>query len=173
MRKITAGFGCSVDNYIAGRDGAVDWLRWDEEVAQIAAEYWKTIDTVIMGGRTYEAAVAMGTTSYPGAANIVFSRTLPAPASPDVRVVRDDAVEFVNRLKHSEGAGICVMGGGALVSSLLDAGLIDELGLNIHPILLGSGIPVFQGVAHTVHLECLSARQLANGCLYVLYRVMQ
>ena len=66
MRKVTFGVANSLDNYIARKDHAVDWLSWGEEVASITAEFWKTIDTVLVGRKTYQVALSSGTTAYPG-----------------------------------------------------------------------------------------------------------
>lgn len=171
MRTVTFGVGSSLDNYIARTDGAVDWLQWDDEVGAISGEYWKTIDTVVMGRKTYEVALRSGTTSYPGVRNVVFSRTMKESPSPGVEIVSEDAADFIRALKQQEGKGICVMGGGELAKSLFEAGLIDEVGLNIHPVILGSGIPLFYRMSHEVPLELKEQRVLKNGCVYVLYRV--
>jgi dihydrofolate reductase len=171
MRKVTFGVANSLDNFIAGEDHGVDWLLWDDEVAAVTAEFWKTIDTVVMGRKTYEVAVRMGTPAYPGVENYVFSRTLPAGPGNGVEVVAEDAAGFVRRLKETAGQGICVMGGGELAQSLLEADVIDEIGLNVHPVILGSGVPLFLPMSRPVDLELLASRPFPNGCLYVTYRV--
>jgi dihydrofolate reductase len=171
MRKVTFGGGNSLDNYIARRDDAVDWLRWSKEVQAVTAEFWKTIDTVVMGRRTYEVALSSGTTSYPGVKNYVFSRTLKASPDERVEIVSEDAAEFVRKLKAEEGKGICVMGGGLLAKSLFEADLIDEVGLNIHPVLLGSGIPLFHEMSRQIDLELAECKTFKNGCVYISYRV--
>ncbi len=76
MRKVTFGGANSLDNYFARKDNAVDWLLWTEEVSDIMAKFWKTIDTVLMGRRTYEVASQQSMSSYPGVKNYVFSRTM-------------------------------------------------------------------------------------------------
>jgi dihydrofolate reductase len=73
-------------------------------------------------------------------------------------------------LKEEEGKDICVMGGGVLAKSLFEAGLIDEVGLNIHPVLLGSGIPLFYEIPRQIDLELVKCQQLSNGCVVVTYR---
>jgi dihydrofolate reductase len=171
MRKVTFGGANSLDNYIARRDDAVDWLRWSKEVQAVTAEFWKTIDTVVMGRRTYEVALGSGTTSYPGVKNYVFSRTLKASPDEQVEIIADDAAEFVRKLKAEEGKGICVMGGGLLAKSLFEADLIDEVGLNIHPVLLGSGIPLFHEMSRQIDLELAECKTFKNGCVYISYRV--
>ena len=172
MRKMTFGGANSLDNYLARPDHAVDWLLWGDEVAGVMADYWKTIDTVLMGRKTYEVAARSGQEGgYPGVKNYVFSRTLAKDAGGGVTVVREDAAEFVRRLKQQDGKDICLMGGGELARSLFEAGLIDEIGFNIHPVLLGSGIPLFHPMSRQIDLELLECRQFKNGCVYVIYRV--
>jgi dihydrofolate reductase len=171
MRKVTFGLANSLDNFIARPDGAVDWLHWSKDVTAITAAFWKTIDTVLMGRKTYEAGLRYGTASYAGVKNYVFSRTLKASPGLPVEVVAEDAPTFVRKLKRRKGKGICVMGGGELAKSLFEAGLIDEVGLNVHPVLLGSGIPLFHRMSRQINLELLECRMLKGGCVYVLYRV--
>lgn len=171
MRKVTFGVGNSLDNYIARQNHGVDWLSWNEEVESISAEFWKTVDAVVMGRKTYEVAVKSGTTAYPGVRAYVFSRTMKKSSNKDVEIVSTDAVEFVRRLRAQQGKGICVMGGGELASSLLEANLIDEIGLNVHPVLLGSGIPLFLPIKRQINLKLLKNRTLKNGCVYLLYQI--
>lgn len=171
MRTVTFGAACSLDHYIARTDGAVDWLQWNDEVSAITGELWKTLDTVVMGRKTYEVGLQMGTSSYPGVKNYVFSRTLKESPDKNVQIIRDDASDFVARLKREPGKGICVMGGGELAWSLFEADLIDEVGANIHPVLLGSGIPLFHPMSRQMDLELRESRTLKNGCVYLLYRI--
>lgn len=172
MRTVTFGCANSLDNFIARPDGAVDWLRWSSEAGALMEELWRTIDTVVMGRKTYEAAVAAGMPAYPGVRSYVVSRTLRQEAHPAVTIVASDGAEFVRGLKAEEGGGICVMGGGVLGHSLLEAGLIDEIGANIHPVLLGAGVPLFHPQRRQVDLELRECRVLPGGCVYVLYRVI-
>jgi dihydrofolate reductase len=171
MRTVTFGAACSLDLYIARQDGSVDWLQWNDEVSAISGELWKTLDTVVMGRKTYEVGVQMGTTSYPGVKNYVFSRTLAESLDKDVQIIREDASDFVAALKREPGKGICVMGGGELARSLFEADLVDEVGLNIHPVLLGSGIPMFHTLSRQMSFELCENRTLKNGCVYLLYRI--
>ena len=171
MRKVTFGVANSLDNYIARKDHAVDWLLWGKEAASVTAKFWKTIDTVVMGRKTYEVALKSGTTSYPGVRNYVFSRTMQESRDEAVEIISEDAAGFVRKLKNQKGKGICVMGGGELAKSLFEANVIDEIGLNIHPVLLGSGIPLFLPMEHQLDLELLECKIFKNGCVLVTYRV--
>jgi dihydrofolate reductase len=174
MRKVTFGGASSLDNYFARENGAVDWLMWSDEAAEVMGEYWKTIDTVVMGRKTYEVAREMTKgkkNPYPDMKSYVFSRTLKAGKGEPVEIVSSDAVKFVRKLKKQAGKDICVMGGGELAHSFLEAGLIDEIGFNIHPVLLGSGVPLFHPMKRQIDLELLDCKRFKNGCVCVSYRV--
>jgi dihydrofolate reductase len=171
MRTVTFGAACSLDGFIARTDHRVDWLRWSRDVGAITGKFWKTIDTVVMGRKTFEVAMMNGGGAYPGVTNYVCSRTLKQTEHPAVEIVADDAGTFVAQLKKSKGKGICVMGGGELASALFNAHLIDEVGVNVHPLMLGSGIPMFPDVQQQIDLDLLESHQLEGGCVYVLYRV--
>ena len=101
----------------------------------------------------------------------VFSRTLRALDDPGVELVTSDAAEFVRNIKRQPGKAICLMGGGELARSLLAADLNDQIGLNIHPIVLGSGIPTFRDPGHRVRLTLSECRTLDGGCILANYKV--
>ena len=173
MRKVIFGGANSLDNFIARKDDAVDWLLWSKEVTQIMKDRWKTIDTIVMGRRTYEVAERSGHGSgnYPGVKTYVFSRTIKKRNSKALTFVASDAAAFVRRLKEEKGKDICVLGGGVLAKSLFEADLIDEIDFNIHPVLLGSGIPLFYEMSRQINLELKECRQLSSGCVFVSYNV--
>ena len=171
MRKVTFGGASSLDNFIARKDDSYDWILWCKEAGEYMRDYWKTIDAIVMGRRTYEVALRHGPLPvHKGMKTYIFSRTIKQPRKKQPTFVSEDVVEFVRRLKEEDGKDICVMGGGLLAKPLFEAGLIDEVGLNIHPILLGSGIPLFHEMREQIDLELVKCRQLPNGCVIVIYR---
>jgi dihydrofolate reductase len=173
VRKVTFGGANSLDNYLARPDHAVDWLMWSSEASAVMADYWKTIDTILMGRKTYEVALShsKGGAVYPGMRTYVFSRTLKAGTQGDVTIISSDAASFVRGLRNGKGKDICLMGGGELAKSLFEADLIDEIGFNIHPLLLGSGVPLFHAMTHQIDLELIECKTFKNGCVLVRYRV--
>jgi dihydrofolate reductase len=175
MRKVIYGGACSLDGFLAGRDGAVDWVHFSSDVEAIMRKTWAATDTILMGRKTWEFAVAAGGGGeMPGVTvtkTYVFSRTLAAVAGKDTELVTSDAGAFVRRLKAQPGKDIIVMSGGNLATSLLKAGVIDEVGLNIHPVLLGAGVPAFLDPGSRLNLELTECRQLEGGCVFVNYRV--
>ena len=171
MRRVIFGVASSLDNYIARNDHSIDWLMWGEEAAAALKEFWQGIDTVLMGRKTYEVAPSSGSQAYPGVTTYVFSRTLKRIAQGDARLVSEDVAAFVRELKHAEGKDIFLMGGGDFARSLFEAGLVDEIVLNIHPVLLGSGIPLFRELDRQIDLELVDCKPFRNGCVLVSYRV--
>jgi dihydrofolate reductase len=176
MRKVIFGGASSLDNFFARPDGSVDWLVWDDEVSRIMANFWPRIDCIVMGRKTYEVSLAMTSgdeakNPYGNIRTIVFSRTLEAGSASGVEIVNEDAGEFVRELKQQGGKDICILGGGDLASSLFEAGVIDEVGMNIQPVLLGAGIPAFYPMDRQVDLELIECRSLKSGSVYVTYRV--
>lgn len=170
-RSVVYGAAVSLDGFIAGANEEVDWLRWSQDVADISQATFADADTVLMGRRTYEAGVRAGMRAFPGARTIVVSRTLDPAAFPEVQIVRDDAVAFVRRLRAGPGRDIILMGGGALARPLIAAGLVDRIGINVQPIILGGGIPFLPDTGMRVPLELIESRVLADGCVYSLYGV--
>jgi dihydrofolate reductase len=188
MRKATFGCANSLDNYIAREDGSYDWLMWSNEVNEIMKEYWPRIDTIVMGRKTWDISRASAPKPkkkkstgakkqssdkpHPPMATYVFSKSLKAGKADDGAViVNDDPAKFVRELKKRDGKEICIMGGGELARPLLEAGVIDEVGVNIHPVLLGSGIPLFHKMSRQIDLELIECRPMKNGCVYMLYCV--
>jgi dihydrofolate reductase len=178
MRTVTYGAACSLDGFITDRGGAIDWLHFSPDVGDFMASYWATVDTIIMGRKTWEAAASQRddggseSAAMPGiTATYVFSRTLDRIDDPKVQLVKHDAGDFVRRLKGEPGKGICVLGGGDFGRSLLAEGLVDEVGLNIHPILLGGGVPLFLDAGRRIGLDLIESRVMEGGCVLARYRV--
>jgi dihydrofolate reductase len=184
MRSITYGGAVSLDGFLAGVDGSIDWLHFSKDVQQVMTDYWKDVDTILMGRKTYDVSVALSRPSAkkpskaksprrkePAMRTYVFSRTRKSIDDPAVELVASDAADFVRDLKGRPGKRVCLMGGGELAQSLLAAGLVDEIGLNIHPVLLGSGIPTFRDPGHRVKLTLTECRQLEGGCILARYIV--
>ena len=171
MRKLSYGGANSADNFLTGPDESIDWLRMTADVQQIIKESWRGVDTVLSGRKTFEFGQKMGGgPAMKDVRNIVFSRTL--ESVPDgTELVREDAVEFVRKLKAEPGGDIIVMGGGELGTALIEGGLVDEIGLNIHPVLLGQGTPLFRPLSRRVELELIEARAISQGCVLVRWRV--
>jgi dihydrofolate reductase len=184
MRKVKYFVANSLDNFIARKDGAVDWLFMEGDYGM--REFFASVDTMLIGRKTYEFALGQSAghkqksrskkaknkrTFCSSMRNYVFSRTMKNAPDEDVRIVSENAGEFVRNLKSEAGKDIWLMGGGELARSLFAENLVDEIGLNIHPVLLGSGIPLFPEIGHQIDLELVEHKVHPNGCVQVAYRV--
>src|SRR5215212_659607 len=162
MRKVTYGGAISLDGFLAGPDEEIDWLRYSDDAAKLAAESFRGVDAMLMGRKTWAFAQKMGGgPPLKGVTTYVFSRTLERVGGGAV-LVSEDAGEFVRRMKQEQGGGIVVMGGGELGSALLEAGLVDEIGFSVHPILIGGGVPAFTPFNHRIALELIETRAIAE-----------
>lgn len=151
MRKVKYFVANSLDNFIARPDGGVDWL-FNDGTDYGMAEFFRSIDCVLLGPKTYEVAIAHNQPQRKsrkakkkagfsvGMKSYVFSRTLKADPKDDFTIVSKNAGAFVRKLKKEAGKDIWLMRGGELAGSLLGEGVVDQLSLNIHPVMLGEGI---------------------------------
>lgn len=178
MRKVIFGGANSLDNFIARDDGSYDWLIFDSEVTELMQDLWSRFDCMVMGRKTYDVATRGQKPSkkpkknpYGDIETYIFSRTLEPGKRDGVEFVATDPGEFVAKLKKKKGKDIMVMGGGELGTCLLEAGVVDEIGFNIQPVLLGSGVPLFHKLERQIDLELIEHKVMRSGCVYVLYRV--
>lgn len=152
MRKVVYGCAMSLDGYIAGPNGEYDWIVMDPDVdfAALMARF----DTFLIGRKTYEAMQKMGEAAppAPGIRNIVFSRTLKPSDCPQA-TLSDDPEGVVADLRKKPGKDIAIFGGGDLFRSLLAAGLVDEVAVNVVPALLGGGVPLLPAPADRARLK--------------------
>ena len=178
MRIVTYVGAVSLDGFLADVDGAIDWLHFSKDVQEAMANYWKNVDTVLMGRKTYALTVpAPGEKRkgphMPKVKTYVFSRALKEIENSEVELVREGASEFVRRLKGLPGRELCLLGGGELAQSLMAAGLVDRVRLNIHPVLLGAGTPAFRDTGARVKLRLTEGRAIEGGCVLANYEVLR
>jgi len=172
MRKIIVYVATSADGFIARPDGDVGWLDRPRVAGNYGMnEFYRSIDTVLMGRKTYEKGLKLGQTSYPGKRNFVFSRTMPQSAAREVEIIAGDAAKFARDLRTTPGKHIWLVGGGELIASLLDFGQVDEFIIHVIPILIGEGIPLVAPRHRAAPLALVSARSFPDGVAQLHYRV--
>ncbi len=106
MRKVTFGGANSLDNYFARTDNAVDWLMWSDEAAAVTMDFWNSIDTVLLGRKTYEVALKNSkgeSESFPGIKSYIFSRTLKEVADKRVEIISEKRGRVSSRFEKSRG----------------------------------------------------------------------
>ncbi|MFZ0200103.1 MAG: dihydrofolate reductase family protein [Candidatus Sulfotelmatobacter sp.] len=170
MRRIRYGVAASLDGFIAGPNGEVDWITLDPEVD--FAEIWAQFDTLLMGRRTYEVAVQrLSEAAFVGITSAVFSRTLQQEQHPKVKVVPELTREWVTSLKAQTGKDVWLMGGSSLFRSFLDSGYVDRIDVMVIPVVLGAGIPLLPPPYSPTKLKLLSNRVYRSGRLSLAYEV--
>jgi len=183
MGKVIYSMGTSLDGFIAGPDGEIDWSAPDEERHRFHNEQTREVAAHLLGRRLYEEMLYWETADRnPSAAEheiefariwrsqpkIVFSRTL-EQVEGNARLVRDGVGEEVVRLKEQPGGDLSV-GGAGLASTLVELDLIDEYRLFVSPVVLGAGTPYFPPLEQRVDLELVETRTFGSRVVYLRYR---
>jgi dihydrofolate reductase len=185
VRKLIYSMGVSLDGFIAGPDGEIDWSAPDEELHRFHNQQARETDAYLYGRRLYEVMIpwetAAETPSAPESAlefariwkdtpKIVFSKTL-ENVEGNARLVSDNPAEEVARLKEEPGKELAV-GGAGLASTFIELGLIDEYRLFVSPVVLGRGTPFFPPLDEKINLELVETRTFGSRVVYVRYRRM-
>lgn len=172
-RRIRYQVAASLDGFLTGPNGEIDWIPMDPEIdfAALFAQF----DTMLVGRRTFEALTAQGNAGTGGAFGMttyVFSRTLVQKDHPDVTIVDDGLAETIAALKAKPGKDIWLFGGGDLFRSLAALHLVDTVELAVCPTLLGGGLPVLPSPADRIPLELTGQRVYSKtGTVMLEYRL--
>jgi dihydrofolate reductase len=171
-RKIIALIASSADGFIARSDGSVDWLDRPAPKGHYGmAAFYKSIDTILWGRKTYDVALEFQKKGVPGSAfdpnvkNYLFSRTSSLSPVSGVELVKEPVKSFATRLRRQKGKNIWMMGGAGLIASFLDAGEIDEFKIHVIPVFIGEGIPLIAPARRTVPLKLLASKKYSDGVL--------
>jgi dihydrofolate reductase len=172
-RKFIVYMTVSADCFIARPDGDFSWLDRPRPKGNYGmAEFYRSIDTCVLGRKTYDLAVKFGKAdAYAGKKNYVFSRTLSKAASPKVSIVSEDVPVFAERLRSEKGKHIWLVGGGELVASFLDSGQVDEFIIHIIPKMIGEGIPLVAPHHRDLRLKLLATKRFPDGVVGLHYAI--
>jgi len=174
QRKVIVHIATSVDGFIARPDGDLEWLtsRPAPKGFYGMNDFMKSIDTTILGRKTYEASLQMGAKFDSKSRYIVFTRQSPPDEAPSgVEFVSDAIGVFVSRLCEQPGKNIWLMGGGDLIASFLDERAIDDFVISVVPVFIGDGIPLIARRHRHMPLELDSVERFDDGLVQLHYRV--
>ena len=170
MRRILYRVAASLDGYIAGPNGEIDWIVHDPSVD--FASIYSGFDSVLLGRRTYELTRQPGAPAWPPGWRIyVFSRTLTQVDDPAVTVVGTNVSAVVRDLRKLPGRDIWLFGGGSLFATLLAAGLVDQLEVAVMPVLLGGGTPLVGAEAGRSRLTLTRSHASPSGIVNLRYEI--
>ena len=180
---VTVHMAASLDGFIARRDGRVDWLETSDQydggevmAPEFVAEFLKSIDCYVMGSRTYETAMNFEAAgqgwAYGGKPTFVLTnRNLPK-VRPTVEFLSGDLREIVDQKLRREFSSIWIVGGGALCGDCLRLGLVDEVRVSLMPVVIGEGIPFFQGIGKDVALHLKEVKAYRSGMVALRHQVV-
>ena len=169
MRNVVLGLGISLDGYIARLNGAVDFLFMPKDYSM--ADFFATIDTAIMGRKTYDDALKMGGGGFGDSkmTSYVFSHSQPPGERGGVTFVNESPKSFVENLRKHPGKNIWLMGGGELARDFLKDDVVDELYIGIVPVLIGEGLPLFPSVFPQREFTLLENKTFSKGLIALKY----
>lgn len=174
-RKIVVSIAMSTDGFIARPDGDVAWLdRTGPKRDYGMTKFFKTIDTILWGRKTYDKGIEMGMKSTDfgkKTKNYLFSRRPRKRLLTGFEWTSEPVKTFAQRLRAQPGKDIWMMGGGELIASFLDEGEIDEFRIHVIPILIGEGIPLIHPRHFSIPLKLLSTKAFPDGIVELNYRV--
>jgi len=169
MRKIILQLAVSLDGYIEGPNGEFDWCFTDQDYGMSA--FFKRIDSVFYGRKTYELVLRMESEAPPGFPKLkeyVFSNTMDKVREEAV-LIKGDIKAEVEKIKNEKGRDIWLFGGADLISSLMNLQLVDQIILAVHPVILGGGKALFKAIGERTWLTLTDHKIYPNGLVFLTY----
>ena len=172
MRKVILGLAVSLDGYIEGPNGEYDWCFTDQDYGM--SDFFKRVDAIFIGRKTYQKTLTMEEegSGFPQLQEYVFSNTL-SKVKEGASLIKGNIKEEVLHIKQQPGKGIWLFGGGELTSSLMNLGLVDEIGLAVHPVLLGGGKPLFNNIKDRISLILVETKTYDSGLVALTYQLKE
>lgn len=185
MRKIISFMHISLDGFVAGPNGEMDWIKVDEEIFDHVGKRISKGDTALYGRVTYDMMEGYWPTAgdsptaskhdiehsqwYKNAHKVVLSKKLAGKNLTNTTVISDDILYRINEIKQKGSEDILLFGSPTATHSLIQLGLIDGYWLFVNPIVLGQGIPLFKGIKDKEQLKLLATKQFTNGVTELNY----
>ncbi|MES2652065.1 MAG: dihydrofolate reductase family protein [Bacteroidota bacterium] len=185
MRNLIFFMHTSLDGFVAGLNGEMDWIKVDEEIFDFVVPMTDKADAALYGRVTYEMMQNYWPTAgehpnaskhdkehsawYNKVAKIVLSKTLSEEGLDNTTVISDKLAANINKIKEKDGKNILIFGSPRASHSLLSQDLIDEFWLFVNPVLLGQGIPLFKGVTEATKLKLLETKTFSCGVIALHY----
>jgi dihydrofolate reductase len=181
VRKVSAFIFLTLNGYFKGPNGDISWHRHGAEENQYAVDSMKSGNTLLFGRVTYEMmagywptplamkndpVVAAGMNH---ADKVVFSRTLKKADWQNTRLIREDAVKAIKKMKRMPGKDMTILGSGSILAQFAEYGLIDEFEIMVDPVVLGEGTPIMKGVKHKLDLMLTGTRTFKSGVVLLSY----
>lgn len=186
MRTLKLQVQMTIDGFISGVNGEMDWLtfNWSDDLKEFVGKLTNSVDTIVLGRKLAEGFIPHWTASFNSAEpqegaekfvmtpKVVFTQTLEKSEWERTVLAKGNLVEEINALKKQEGGDIIAYGGGTFVASLLKEKLIDELNLFVNPVAIGNGMPIFQALTENQHYQLIAAKAFECGIVVLTYKTV-
>jgi dihydrofolate reductase len=185
MRKLIFFIHTSLDGFVAGINGEMDWINTDDAMFDFVATMTNKADTALYGRVTYDMMQSYWPTAgeqpnaskhdkehsawYNKVSKVVLSKTISEKGLDNTKVIADELADNVNKIKKQDGKNILIFGSPTASHSLLSLGLIDEFWLFVNPVLLGNGIPLYKGTTETTKLKLIETQTFSLGVIALHY----
>jgi len=185
MRKIISFMHMSLDGFVAGPAGEMDWIKVDEEIFDYVGKRISEGDTALYGRVTYQMMESYWPTAaekptatrhdiehskwYCNVQKVVLSKTMKDENLTNTRIISDNISDRINEIKQEEGTDILLFGSPTATHTLIQLNLIDGYWLFVNPIILGRGIPLFADIKDKIKLTLLNSRQFTSGVTELNY----
>ena len=185
MRKVTVFNFVTLDGCFEGQKGDISWHRHGEEESEYSTENLKSGNTLLFGRVTYEMMASfwptpMAIENFPivaegmnKAEKIVFSRTLKKVEWNNTRLVKDNIVEEIKKMKQTPGKDMTLLGSGSVLTQFAEQGLIDEYQIMVDPVVIGDGTPIFKDIKNKLDLKLTGTRTFASGVVLLCYQPVE
>jgi dihydrofolate reductase len=171
MRKVILNVAVSLDDFIEGPKGEYDWCFMDQDYGM--TDFFKRIDAIFFGRMSYELVLKTGGSDFRNMKWYVFSTTLKDSKDKNTVIIDKDVAARVHQIKTEPGKDIWLFGGASLLTTFMNEGLVDELALAVHPILLGSGKTLFQNISKRIGLQLIDSKTYDSGLQQLFYDVVR
>jgi len=168
MRRIILNVAITLDGFIEGPNGEIDWCFTDQDYGM--DDFLNRIDTIFFGRKSYELMLGMEKNPFPDKIKYVFSRSAKSVGE-NARIIGDDVDRAVRKILAKPGKDVWLFGGSSLAAFFLNDGWIDEMQLSVHPVLLGGGKPLFELINRRVSLKLTDAKSYPTGLVQLFYRL--
>jgi dihydrofolate reductase len=185
MRKLVLFMHTSLDGFVAGLNGEMDWIHVDEDMFEYAGKQTDQADTALYGRVTYQMMESYWPTAgdqpaatkhdkqhsswYNKVAKVVLSRTMKGAKLPNTKVISDNVSNEIIQLKQATGQDILIFGSPTAAHTLMTENLIDDYWLFVNPLLLGQGIPLFKGIKDKIKLKLVTSNTFTSGVVCLHY----
>jgi dihydrofolate reductase len=171
MLKLILSLAVSLDGFIEGPNGEYDWCFTDQDYG--LSDFFKRVDSLFIGRKSYELMQKMGeagSAGFPKLKEYIFSTTLDK-VKEGATLIKNNIKAEVEKIKNEKGKDIWLFGGAGLTKSLLNLGLIDEISLAVHPVILGAGKPLFSDIDKRINLKLIDTKTYSTGLVSLVYHL--